>query len=324
MNFKYIEFILSKNDYINHVFLFVIVLFCINTFLNKIYSNNNIQSDTKKEKFSFISNVFFASIFLVSLSIIASLKPLMTFLNIISIFFLTYIFIVIPLFDIKQYNIITRQEQVSLSLFFLIYLYNLVNKNIFVFLIKINNEYFLQFATIIISITFLFCLIYVFFINIYWFLFYINELLVKKLSTMMYSILDKYSAREKLNSLIEETKKDYRCNIKNLKYLLGLILKIIVLLLLEFGFFTIIRFGIVFVECMLKITNNPDYIIYKLSKLSVLLSMFTTYITIQINGTFSPNIIDIFELVITSTIIPIVIEKLINNSLTKKQESNVS
>lgn len=39
--------------------------------------------------------------------------------------------------------------------------------------------------------------------------------------------------------------------------------------------------------------------------------MFLTYVIIQINNSFNPSIISIYELILTAIIIPIILEKLL-------------
>lgn len=321
MNFKYIELILNKSQYMNILYGTIIIIFIINSVLYSKYKKTN-----KTEKnLTYKDKLFTISILSFILMAIFMIKPLRFFFFTFSIVFLAYIFIISPLLDIKKNNIITNNEQIVLSIFFLTNIYTITNKNIINLLTtKLNNTYLIQSLTIIILVTLLFCIIYVVLINLYWLLFYINELYTTKIYNILCSILDNTDNDNKISELSEEIQKDYKWNLNDIKKLLIVIIKLIKPFLIEFILFTIIRISIVFFECILKITENYNYIIYKLSKLAILISMFITYIIIQINNTFGTNIISIFELIITSTIIPIIIEKLINKNTVEKKESNVS
>ena len=321
MNFKYIELILNKSQYMNILYGTIVIIFIFNSILYSKYNKIN----KSEKKLNYKDTLFASSILSFILMIIFMIKPLRTLLTSFNILFLTYIFIISPVLDIKKYNIIKHNEQILLSIFFLTNIYTITNKNIIDLLTtQINNIYLIQSLTIIILVILLFCIIYVVLINIYWLLFYINKLYTTKFYNMLCSILDNTDNDNKISELSEEIQRDYKWNPNDIKKLLIVIIKLIKLFLIEFILFTIIRISIVFFECILKITENYNYIIYKLSKLAILISMFITYIIIQINNTFSTNIISIFELIITSTIIPIIIEKLISKNTIEKKESNVS
>ena len=335
MNFKYIELILNKSQYMNILYGTIVIIFIFNSILYSKYNkinksekklNSKYNKINKSEKKSNYKDTLLASSILsVILIIILMIKPLRFFFFTFSIVFLAYIFIISPLLDIKKNNIITNNEQIVLSIFFLTNIYTITNKNIINLLTtKLNNAYLIQSLTIIILVTLLFCIIYVVLINIYWLLFYINELYTIKFYNILCSVLDNTDNDNKISEVEEEIQKDYKWNQNDIKKLSIVIIKLIKLFLIEFILFTIIRISIMFFECILKITENYNYIIYKLSKLAILISMFITYIIIQINNTFSTNIISIFELIITSTIIPIIIEKLISKNTVEKKESNVS
>ena len=321
MNFKYIELILNKSQYMNILYGTIVIIFIFNSILYSKYKKTN----KTEQNLTYKDNLFTISILSFILIAIFMIKPLRFFFFTFSIVFLAYIFIISPLLDIKKNNIITNNEQIVLSIFFLTNIYTITNKNIINLLTtKLNNTYLIQSLTIIILVTLLFCIIYVVLINLYWLLFYINELYTTKIYNILCSILDNTDNDNKISELSEEIQKDYKWNPNDIKKLLIVIIKLIKLFLIEFILFTIIRISIVFFECILKITESYNYIIYKLSKLAILISMFITYIIIQINNTFSTNIISIFELIITSTIIPIIIEKLISKNTVEKKESNVS
>lgn len=149
-------------------------------------------------------------------------------------------------------------------------------------------------------------MIYVLLINLYWALWNLNSLIFSKINSKLKKFIIKTGKKYRIDKYEKELKKNYK--FKELSKFIILIFKLLISILIN----------IILVECILRITNNPENIIYRISKISIITSLFCTYIIIQVNNTFYDSIVSIYELILTAIIIPIILEKLI----TQKEKNN--
>ncbi len=310
MNSNIINFFVN-NKLNSKIILPILLLFHLfNCFLERKYNKKKktIFSLTFKET---KDTLFVVVLILFVLTLILNIPILKNVLYMINTLYLSNKFIFNPLFNHKldfDYNkdnlLISGILLSEISYYLIVFKY----ENIIKFF---DNQLLIQFSVIISIFIIIFLIIYMILINSSFIIYYLDSLYINNFSIKIDSILSKIKSKYDLNLYEKEIQKEYAWNeiISFLKLLLKLIKTILISfciaipLLMINGFFKIIN----------KHSNITDNSIYSISKISLVISLIIVYVIIEITGEFSNSLVSIYELITSTLIIPLVLEKLLKN-----------
>ena len=326
MNTNIIHLFFERSIFMNYFYWITLSLYFVNIILNplcrKSKNERSIKSTNENKEGEFEHSLFIVIMILFVLVILTLIKPVRILISFFSLFYVIYIFIISPIFDlplkiVKDNNyILYTDDYLLLSYLILMNIYSFANNNILDKICTLsNNEYITQMITIFALLIMSFCIIYILSINLYWFIFHINTLFLSKLNKKLKQFV--CNTREKYGIEKYENEINQNFKIKQFMSFIKLLFKLLLSILIDIIMVNILNVISLMIDCLLKITNNSNNILYRVSKKSIIISMFLTYIIIQINNSFSDSIIAIYELILTAIIVPIILEKLINQKIKK-------
>ncbi len=317
MNSNIISIIINNQLYRSIIIALLCTLHFFNVFLKSKYTKiilNKKSNDTMKSKD--INNILLISFLIILVLFFFFKLPLINIIfQIINSLYLANVFIINPLFKNKlTFDYQKENTLLSLSLFIEI-TYFLTNFKIENISFILKNPILAQSAVILIVLMIIYLIIYMVLIDSSFIIFYLNKLyfnnIYKKAKKITDSIIKKYSFK----SINEELNKDYKWN--DILIFLILIIKIIIAIVMNF----IICSPVIIFNTLLKSINEKYNIIsenniYSISKISLVITLIVVYAIIEISGDFSTSLISIYELTSSSILIPLILEKLINNKTT--------
>ena len=147
-------------------------------------------------------------------------------------------------------------------------------------------------------------------INTSFIIFYLDKLWLNNLYIKTKTLANSISEKYDFNKFIEELSNDYK--LSEIKSLFIIVFKIIIAIIMNF----IINTPIIILNIFLKNINEKynsisDNSIYSISKITLVITLIIVYIIIEMSGDFSSSLISIYELILSSILIPIFLEKLI-------------
>lgn len=318
MNTNIIHLFFEKSNFMICFYWITLGLYFVNVILNPFCKKSKEERSVKRNKKSQSDHSLFVVIMILFVLVVLTLiKPIGIIISFFSLFYIIYIFIITPIFDlplkiVKDNDyILYTDDYLLLSYLILINIYSFSTNDILnkIYLLS-ENEYIVQFIIIIALLIISFCMIYILTINLYWFIFHINTLLLNKFNNKLKYFIEKTQQKYGIERYDKELKKEF--TFKQINTFMKLTVKLMLAILIDIIMINILNVVSIMIECILKITNNSTNILYRVSKISIITSMFSTYVIVQINNSFKTPIVSIYELILTAIIIPIILEKLIN------------
>ena len=315
---------LLNSNYIHFQFVFLFIQL-INVTLDEIVKkrNNpakNNQNEAKKDKIKTTIGVACFLVLLFSiLFLFLSINLFKTTFMIVNTSFLIYILIICPLLSIKlTYSFKNDSTMITSFLFTEIFCIKIFGG--YDFLVSlIGDEIILQVTIIIAIVIKLLLLSYFIMITTYNIIKNFNILVMdnlnKKIDELIKKIDEKYNLEYLDNLLVGK-----KCFlIKGFIFIYKSIIWILMVLIVRgfiFSVYTIYNFISKFFK------NDSNSIFYILSKLSLIISLLSTYCIIMFTNEFNASIISILELIISTLIIPIILEMLLSRKNTNYTNNN--
>ena len=317
MNTNIINLFFEKSNLMTYFYWITFGLYFVNMTLNSLCRKSKKERTIKGNQNSQSEHSLLITILILLILVVLTLiKPIRIIISFFSLFFIIYIFIITPILDLPLKTIkgndymLYTDDYLFFSWLILINIYSFANNNILNKIYSLSeNEYIIQIIIIFTLLIISFGMIYILAINLYWFIFYINTLFLNKFNEKLKLFIDTTQEKYKIENYEKALKKDYP--LKQINIFIKLIFKLILSIIIDIIIKFILNVISIMIDCILKITNNSKNILYRVSKTSIITSMFLTYVIIQINSSFKPAIISIYELILTAIIIPIILEKLI-------------
>lgn len=283
-------------------------LHCLNLLFEILYTNKKSEISTKSKDFN---NVIFLSVLIILvLSLFLNIPLIRVFFQIINSLYLAHIFIINPLFNNKLTFNYKKENGLISAILFMQITYFLKSFKIETISLILKNTILVQIAVILITLIIIYLIIYMILINISFIIFYLDKLwfnnLYLKTKTLANSINKKYNFK----NFDEKLSKDYKWS--EVISFLRLVLKIIIAIFMNFIISTPIIILNIFLKSINEKYNNiSEDNIYSISKITLVITLIVVYAIIEMSSDFSNSIISIYELISSSILIPLIIEKLI-------------
>lgn len=308
MNTSIISDFINNQLYSSIIIVVLFALHSLNLLFEKLYSNKKSNISIKSKEFN---NALLLSVLIILVLVFFLNLPLIkVFFQIINSLYLAHIFIINPLFNNKlDFDYKKENTFISAMLFIEItYFLNFFKiENISLIL---KNTLLVQLVVIFIILIIIFLIIYMVLINTSFIIFYLDKLWLNNLYIKTKTLANSISEKYDFNKFIEELSNDYK--LSEIKSLFIIVFKIIIAIIMNF----IINTPIIILNIFLKNINEKynsisDNSIYSISKITLVITLIIVYIIIEMSGDFSSSLISIYELILSSILIPIFLEKLI-------------
>lgn len=302
----------------NYFFLPLIFLcmHIVNVMLDEIikkknkFSKNDEKPSKKEKKYDTLAIICFLIIVFSILYLFLSIKILKIIFMIVNTSYLVYILIISPLLNIKlTYSFKNDSTMISSFLFTEIFCFSIISK--YDPLINfIGNGIMSQVAVIIFLTIKLLLISYFILLNIYNIIRNLNILVMDNLNLKTKNEIEKIDAQYNIEHLDNLINSKRNLLIKIFIFLIKSIQWVLMVLFIR-GFLFSISTIYEFISKLFINDSNSTF--YSLSKISLIFSLFITYCIVTLTNDFSASIISIFELIISTLIIPIILEIMLSN-----------
>lgn len=298
--------------------LIMLFIYLINVVLDEFSKKQKIKFNGKSEKTNIIENIkaYFGVIGLLLLAFIViflllKIKVFGFIFNTLNTLFLIYILIICPLLNLNlTYKF--KDDSTMVCAFLMMEYISFVPVASFdkIGLFFTNNILFQSIVIILVTVKLL-LLCYFILLSIYNINRNLNILFIFKLNTKIHNLLMAIDSKYNLDYLdvIYNTINKKNVFIRIFIFIYLFVKWIITILLIRGLFFSLYTiFGV-----LLKVFKEDDNnIFYILSKIGLVTSLFVTYCVIVLSKCFDDSVINIFELIVSALIIPIVLEMILS------------
>ena len=317
MNFNIISTIINNQLFRSIIIVILSVLHFLNLFFEKKYNKKtNNKNKNISIKFTDFNNVLLLScLIILVLSFFFKIPLVKVIFQIIDSLYLAHIFIINPLFKNKLTFDYQKENTLMSALLFLEITYFLTNLKIENIFLILKEPLLVQSTVILIILTIIYLIVYMVLIDTSFIIYYLNKLYFNNIYIKNKKIINIIKEKYNFKNINEELNKDYKWSEILLFFIL--IIKIIIAIIMNF----IICSPVIIINNFLKSLDEyyskiSENNIYSISKIALVTSIIFVYIIIEISGEFSTSLISIYELISTSILIPLILEKLIKNNKT--------
>ncbi len=312
MDSKILLFFLDNKLLGSYILIPLLFIHMINCLLERKYveKKKKSKSKTKTNLKDGIMITYLLFIILITLLILTKMPIIKYIINIINFGFLMYILIIEPIFSKKLSYDFIESNTIMSSFLFTELTYLIINCKSELFS-SIQNESITQLFLIAYLFAMFFLIVYMFFINLKFILYYLCSNSLCTLNLKINQIISKIDEKYNLNIIDSKLQKQTKKIIAIVIATKELVIFTCIVGVIRSLLYAIYYFIRIFINCFSKIQNEDIYVI---AKTSLFITLFIIYFIIQICNYFNTTIVSSYEFVASTIIIPLLLEALVKKN----------